>query len=274
VTVHDVIPLLFPEHYPPGVRGKLNFQAQKLSLKTAKAIITDSEASQKDIVNYLSVDEKKVFPIYLAAAKKFRPVGEVGTLKRVIANYQLPKKYVLYVGDVNYHKNVLALVEACKKINVPLVIVGKQAAVKDFDQSHIENQPLVRLIKDYGGDPSVLRLGFVPDQDLAAVYSLATVYCQPSLAEGFGLPVLEAMACGAPVVATKAGSLPEIVGQSAVLVNPNSLTDGLKKVLSSAGLRGKLKTRGFAQVQKFSWEQTARQTLDVYQTVCQKDSDG
>jgi len=273
VTIHDTIPLVFPKHYPPGIRGKLNFQRQKLALRTTRAVICDSKNSKKDIFNYLKYPKEKIFVVYLAASKKFKPITDRRLLMAVKRKYRLPNRFILYVGDVNYNKNILGLVKACKKIKVPLVIVGKQAVSKDFDRFHIENQPLSQLIKLYGKDHEVLRLGFVPDEDLAAVYNLATVYCQPSFYEGFGLPVLEAMACGTPVVASRKSSLPEIAGQAAVMVDPydlNDLANGLTVAIEDENLREDLIRRGLKQAQKFSWEKTAYETYQVYQKVVQK----
>lgn len=274
VTVHDVIPLIFPDEYPPGIKGKVKFQIQKLSLRGVRAVICDSESSKKDIFSYLNYPKEKTFVVYLAPSDKFRPLEpKTQNLKLIIRKYSLPNRFVLYVGDVNYNKNVLGLVKACKNIKSPLVIVGKQAAQGEFDQAHIENQPLVQLIKQYGKDPQVLRLGYVPDEDLVGLYNLATVYCQPSFYEGFGLPVLEAMASGTPVVTSNQSSLPEIVGRAVVMIDPydtNDLANGLTVAIEDEDLREDLIQRGLNQVKKFSWEKTAGETYQVYREVVQK----
>jgi glycosyltransferase involved in cell wall biosynthesis len=270
VTIHDVIPLLFPDHYPPGIRGKLNFSRQKAALKGVSAVITDSQASKKDVAKHLKYPNKKIFVVHLAPQSVVRPIKSKKILDSIMVKYQLPKKFVLYVGDVNYHKNVLGLIKACKRIQIPLVIVGKQAVAKDFNKNHVENQPLVRLIGQYGNDPDIIRLGFVPDKDFAAIYNLASVYCQPSFYEGFGLPVLEAMVAGTPVVAAKAGSLPEVCGEAALMVSPEKpdhLAMGIQKVLSDKNLCDRLIKSGFQQVKKFSWEKTAAETINIYRKV-------
>ncbi len=268
VTVHDVTPLVFPEHYPPGIKGKIKFLIQKLSLQSVSAVITDSQNSKNDIFKYLNYPEDKIHVVYLAQGDGFKKL-EIDNWQLVTRRkYSLPDTFVLYVGDVNWNKNVLGLVKACKKIKVPLVVVGKQAVQEDFDRWHIENQSLVQLIGLYGKDPEIKRLGFVPEEDLVKIYNLATVYCQPSFYEGFGLPVLEAMACGCPVVVAKTSSLPEICGQAAVMVNPNDSNDiawGLKKVLSDVKIKEMLIEKGITQSKKFSWKRTALQTLKVYE---------
>lgn len=274
VTIHDVTPLVFPEHYPPGIKGWINFQIQKFSLGKVDAVITDSENSRDDIVKYLGYPREKIHVIYLAPGENFKkletgPSAE-GWKQEIEKKYNLPEKFVLYVGDVNWNKNILGLSEACKKIKTSFVIVGKQAKEEKFDRNHIENQPLVQLIEQYGNDPNILRLGFVEDENLVKLYNLATVYCQPSFYEGFGLPVLEAMACGCPVVAAKTSSLPEICGDAALMINPydtNDLANGLSQILENAGIARSLTNKGLKQVKKFSWEKTAKRTLSVYKVV-------
>lgn len=233
-------------------------------------MITDSRNSKKDIIKYLGFPQEKILVVYLAPVNQFKKLKNGNEKLKVKQKYQLPEKFVLYVGDVNFHKNVLGLAKACQLVKIPLVIVGKQAAGKDFDQTHSENQPLVQLIKQFGDDPRVLRLGFVSNQDLAAIYSLATVYCQPSFYEGFGLPVLEAMAFGTPVVAANVASLPEICGQAALMVDPyqpKKIALGINRILNEPKLCDRLKKDGLKQVKKFSWQKTAHETLEVYQKV-------
>lgn len=276
VTIHDTTPLVFPKHYPPGIKGKLRFQVQKMALKTVDGVITDSKNSQKDISLYLDYPKEKIFVVYLAAADIFRK--ERKKLEKVREKYRLPQKFILYVGDVNYNKNILGLVKACKLVKTPLVIVGKQAVEKKIDRSHPENRDLVWL-QDYckssiiNHKSSIILTGFVPDKDLVIIYNLATVYCQPSFYEGFGLPVLEAMACGTPVVTSKKASLPEITRKAAVLVDPydiNDIANGLTVAIEDEDLREDLIEKGLKQVKNFSWEKVANETYKVYQKVVAK----
>lgn len=271
-TVHDLIPLVFPDKFPKGIKGGIKYQIQKQSLKGVKAIITDSENSKKDIIKFIGFPKERIYVVYLAPGREFGQLKIENLKLKIKQKYRLPDAFVLYVGDVNYSKNILGLVRACKKIKTPVVIVGKQAGEEDFDRSHIENKPLLQLIKVYGKDPGVIRLGFIPDKDLVAIYNLATVYCQPSFYEGFGLPVLEAMACGTPVVAANTSSLPEICGDAAIMVNPykiENIAQGIKKVISDKIIRGRLVEKGSTQAKKFSWEKTANETYKVYQKLVQ-----
>ena len=271
LTIHDVIPLVFPKHYPPGIKGRLNFWRQKKVLGSAAAVICDSRNSQKDIQKYLHFPAEKTHVVYLAPQEIFKPVNSRKKLTLVSKKYSLPAKFILYVGGINYNKNVLGLAQASKIIRVPLVIVNKMAAHQDFNQEHPENQPLVQLIKQYGRDPDIRRVGFVPDSDLPAMYSLASVYCQPSFYEGFGLPVLEAMSCGCPVVSSNISSLPEVCGTAAVMVDPapRKIAQGLQRVLTGKDLGNKLVSKGYAQAKKFTWEKTARETIKVYEKAFQ-----
>lgn len=273
VTIHDCTPLVFPKRYPPGLKGKLKFLIQKFSLKGAKRIITDSCNSKKDIVRFLGIPEQKIDVILLAAGNKVKRITDKNFLAKLRKKFNLPQKFVLYVGDVNYNKNLPGLVKACRLVKVPLVIVGRQAVQKDFDSTHPENQSLVELLNLVKGRSDVLRLGFVEERELAGLYSLASVYCQPSFYEGFGMQVLEAMKCGCPVVTSDVSSLPEVVGKAALLVNPYKIEEiakSLNIVLTDEKLRKKLIKLGLEQEKKFSWERTAGGTIKVYEKVLER----
>lgn len=271
VTIHDLIPLRYPQHFPPGFRGRLKFFYQRAAARRAAAVITDSQASRTDLINFLGLSPSRVFPIYLAPEKHFRPLEDKKFLKSVSSKYSLPPRFVLYVGDVNYNKNVLGLARACASLRAHLVIVGKQAAAGDFDRRHPENRFLITLLDEFGSNPLVHRLGFVPDDDLVAVYNLAAVYCQPSFWEGFCLPVLEAMACGTPVVAAETPCLREVAGQAAVFAppSPEGLAKKLKQILASSGVAA-LTRAGLERVKSFSWQKTALETLKVYEQCLKK----
>ena len=291
VTIYDVIPLLYLKYYQPGIRGRLNFKRQKEKLKKVDAIITISETSKKDIVRFLDVDSSKVFVTYLAPAKQFRKL-EIGNWKLEIQKrYGLPERFVLYVGDVNYNKNIPNLIKACERAKLNLVIVGKQAikieqnlvlrnlsGPRDWmryvlNQPHPEHTHFARLAKYFAQNKKVKRLGFVPDEELVGIYNLATLYCQPSFYEGFGLPVLEAMSCGCPVVCAKTQSLVEIAEKSAVFVNSKDFGEmalTLSRVAVDKKLRSQLITSGLTHVDKFSWDKTAKKTIEIYHEVLSK----
>jgi len=259
VTIHDLIPLEFPEHFPPGIRGSINLKLQKLSLNAIDGVITDSYASVKAIHQYLGIDHTKIKLIYLAADDHFKPIKDKQKLNAVAKKYNLPQRFVLYVGDVNWNKNIPGLIEACKLSKLSLVLVGKHAQeVEKLDLNHPELRHLKTVDWQFA-----LRLGFVPDEDMPALYNLAAVYCQASFAEGFGLPVLEAMACGTQVACSNTHSLPEIAGDAAEYFNPYDQTTIAKAITKSLTTKHDV----VSQASKFSWEKTASKTLEVYISV-------
>lgn len=288
ITIHDLIPLIYPEHYPPGTKGKLRFLTQKYLFKNVDAIITISETSKKDICRFLGVHPNKVSVIPLAPRRIFRKLPNTSLIRSdVVKKYRLPKHFVLYVGDINYNKNIPTLVEACKLAKVPLVICGKQALEIEskgvdiyslkgprdwvrylFGKPHSEIAHYQEVLDRVKGYNKVIRLGFVPDKDLVAIYNLASVYVQPSFYEGFGLPILESQASGCPVIASRIQVHVEIVGNSALFADPNDASDFAKeiiKVVKDEKFRNGLVKEGLKNSKKFSWDKTAEQTLEVYQ---------
>jgi len=270
VTIHDVTPIIFPKEFPAGLKGKLKWQIQKYSLKTVDAVITDSESSKRDIARFAGVPEKKIHVIYLATSPDFKKIQDKNQLEAIRKKYHLPLKFVLSVGDVTWNKNLPRLVHAIKKTHIPLVMVGKALVETKFDRSNPWNkdrifvQDLVKDTKQY------IRLGFISKEDLIALYTIATCFVMPSLYEGFGLPILEAMSCGCPVITTKEASLPEVAGNAAYYVNALDVEDiakGIQEVFSNENLQRTLTKKGSWQVKKFSWEKTAGATLDVYKSL-------
>jgi glycosyltransferase involved in cell wall biosynthesis len=272
VTIHDLIPIKYLQHYPPGIRGRLRWEIQKRRLKKVEAVITDSDYWREEIPKLTSYPKEKIFVVPLAAGKEFKklPPYQVSSIKH---KYNLPDNFVLYVGDVNWNKNVEGLIKALAKSkiqnskskikiqNLKLVLVGKAFE----DKSLKETKEILQLIKQLNLINQTKILGYVPTEDLVAIYNLATVFCLPSFSEGFGLPALEAMACGCPVVAGKTSSLPEICGQAAVLVDPYDVNDIARGIIKAIENKENLIESGFKQAAEFSWEKTANLTLEVYE---------
>lgn len=271
VTVHDLTPLVFPQHFPAGLKGSLRWQIQKYKLKKVDGIITDSKASREDIIKIVGVSGSKVDVAYLAAGEEYRRISKKEIVdKKIKEKYNLPDKFVLYVGDVTWNKNLPRFLHAIKKLHLPLVMVGKVLVDKNFDTSHPWNKDLVEVQKLVEGDTSIARLGFVPTEDLVYLYNMATVFVFPSVYEGFGLPVLEAMQCGSPVVTTKGGSLSEVAGDAAILVDGydiQNMANGIQEVCSNEKLQKELREKGFEQAKKFSWKKTAEETINAYKKV-------
>lgn len=270
VTIHDCTPLVFPEKYPAGIKGKVKFLIQKTALRNVSAVIADSENSKKDIIRFLGVPENKIYVIYLAADSRFRKLPTVN--KQLLVKYDLPPKFALYVGDVNYNKNLPNLIRAfasLKRKDFYLVLVGKAFENKSLP----EIKDLLFLINKLNLKERVKILGFVEDEDLVGIYNLAQVYVLPSLYEGFGLGILEAMACGCPVLTSKTSSMPEVAGEAAVLVNPysvNEIAEGIEKIAENRLLRNKLIEKGLLRAKSFSWEKTAHETVEIYQKLYNK----
>lgn len=273
LTIHDLIYLIYPEAYPSGLKGKAKFMIQKPLVRNMDAIITVSETTKKDVVRFLGIPPEKIYPIYEAPREIFKKLFRGKWQDEVRKKFSLPERFVLYVGDVNFNKNILTMVEACKKVKIPVVIVGKQAASLDFDRNHPENKSFVELVDKYGDDKDVIRLGFVEEGDLVSIYNLATLYCQPSYYEGFGLPILEAIACECPVVASRTQALVEI-GEPACLFadakDSDDFADNFTKLLENNELKSQLTERGKVLLKNYSWEKTARLTLEVYKKVLGK----
>lgn len=270
VTIHDLTPLVFPEFFPKGLYGSVKWQIQKRLLKNMDSIITDSLSSKRDILKYTGLNEAKVSSVYLSASDHFRKINLKGSdIERLKKKYNLPEKFAMYVGDVTWNKNLPRLVSAIKEINITLLMVGSALAQKNYDRSNPWNQDLLKVEQLSKGDKRIIVLGFVDKNDLVALYNLATVFVMPSLYEGFGLPVLEAMSCGCPVITSKGGSLREVGGDGVYYVDPydvNDIANGIGKVYFNNSLAAELSKKGLSQSKKFSLKNFALDTVKVYES--------
>lgn len=270
ITIHDLTPIKFPSHFPVGMKGSAIWQVNKRLALSMDAIITDSDCSSKDVVEIIKASSDKVHTVYLAASEEFRMKVSSKQQKVVRKKFNLPEKYVFYVGDVTWNKNVPRIVEASIKADVPIVIAGKAIANREYDRSHPWNYDLAQAQKLLDGYEKAFVLGFVTDEELKVLYNMATALLFPSLYEGFGLPVVEAMASSCPVITAMVGSLPEVGGKAVYYVDPynvDSIADGISDVFESKSLQNQLKKSGLIQSEKFSWDKTALGTIDVYEKV-------
>ena len=271
VTVHDLIPIIFLKHFPSGIKGRLIWEKQKASLKRVSAIITDSKTSKIDIVKHVGVREEKVHVVYLASDEQFHKIdisSETTSVDQLRKKYNLPSSFALYVGDVTWNKNVPRIVQACQHANVPLVMVGKAVSEKNFNRNNPWNIDRVRVEELVKDDKQIVLLGFVPTEDLVIIYNLATVFVMPSLYEGFGIPILEAMGCGCPVITSREGSLPEVAGDAAYYVDAYSvasITYAITTIYSNRKLRKELAQKSLLRAKIFSWANTARKTIALYE---------
>lgn len=264
LTVHDLIFRRYPAHHKPLNRWYLNL-TMPLFCRRASHIIAVSEQTKRDVMEAYGVPAAKITVIYEAASSAFtqQSAEAIGAMR---GRYGLPARYLLSVGTIEPRKNlgrVLAAFEQLRDEDLvdALVIVGKKGWLYDDFFARLDRSPAKQ---------AVIFPGWVADEDLPAVYAGASALAFPSEFEGFGLPVLEAMACGAPVVCANTSSLPEVAGDAALLVDPldtDALTAALRRVLSEPGLASELRRRGAAQAARFSWERTAQGTLAVYEQV-------
>lgn len=266
VTVHDLIPLLFPQNYPVGWRGKWHFRRQVRLLKKAALIVADSQATKADLLQKFKLSPQQVRVVYLAANPGLQP-PDAAVTKKVSQQYNLPRKYLLYVGDINYNKNIPQLIKALKFLpsDIHLVLLGKAFRPSGI----VEWQNIQEQLELSGVRDRVRFLVSVDDNEqLAAIYALAAVYVQPSLYEGFGLPVLEAFRCGTLVVCAANSSLPEVGGKCAwyaASCRGEDLAVKISEVLSlSVSEREKLIKKSQAWEKNFSWDKTAAAMEEIY----------
>lgn len=265
VTFHDMTFFLFPDLH---TRSKRLFfpRAIRLSARQADALIAISENTRQDAIRLLEIPSQKIFTTSLGVSSEFRPLSDTALLEATRRKYRLPENFILYVGIVEPRKNLPLLLKAYKNLvdrgkDDPLVIVGRFGWMVEAVFQQIEQMDLKARVHF---------AGYVPAQDLPIVYNLANVFVYPSLYEGFGLPPLEAMACGTPVVTTAVSSMPEHVGEAGLLVPPQdelALAEAIFAVLDDQELHDRLAKKGPEQAARFTWKRTAQETLKVYRQV-------
>lgn len=262
ITIFDIS--IFTTNTHPFHRIILNKLFFKRTLNHSQKIISISEFTKKELIRYFNIPESKIKVIYLAADKKFKPLPK-RMIKKVIKKNNLYFPYILYVGTLEPRKNIPNLLRAYSKIKdkIPpkLVITGKKGW---------KYKEIFETINNLKLENDVIFTGYVPEEDLPALYNGAELFVYPSYYEGFGLPPLEAMQCGCPVITSNTSSLPEVVGKAGIMVNPNNIgeiANAMFKVLNNKSLRRKMIKNGLKQAKKFSWEKTARETLKIYKEV-------
>ncbi|MBI2862729.1 MAG: glycosyltransferase family 4 protein [Chloroflexi bacterium] len=265
VTVHDLSFLLYPEAHPMLHRSYLRLFT-RLTVHRAARIIAVSQSTKEDVVRLLGADASRVDVVYHGIEESFRPIADVEQGRRFRERMGLPERYILYVGTLEPRKNLVRLVRAFAQLRrehgLPhwLVLAGPPGWGERVVYTTIEAE---------GVGDRVLFPGYLPAQELPLWYNTADLFVYPSLYEGFGFPPLEAMACGVPVVVSNRASLPEVVGEAGVLVDPEDtegLAEAMARVLTDKSLRSELAARGRTQASRFSWRQAALQTTAVYRS--------
>jgi glycosyltransferase involved in cell wall biosynthesis len=270
VTIHDCIHLMFPQYLPGAMAYYYARFSMWSAVRQADRILTVSETSKRDILKFFDIPPEKVAVIYNAIDERFLAEPDAERMDHVRQRYQLDHPFLLYVGNIKPHKNLGRLIEAFALAranglgNLRLVIVGDQLS---------KYPPLRQAVHRHRLDKDVRFLGFQPYDTLSVFYRLARAFVFPSLYEGFGLPPLEAMACGTPVVTSNVSSLPEIAGGAAVLVDPydpTSIADGIVRAATDEPLREELIRRGLARARDFSWARSVAETHQIYMDVLER----
>jgi glycosyltransferase involved in cell wall biosynthesis len=271
VTIHDCIHLMFPQYLPGRLAHAYARTTIWAATRRADRILTVSEASKSDILRCFNIPADKIIVTYNAIDPLFLTEPQDEDVARTRERYQLVNPFVLYAGNIKPHKNLERLIDAFDQVrhqgfdNLGRVIIGDEIS---------KYQGLRRAVHRHQLHKHVRFLGFVPHETLAVLYRLASVFAFPSLYEGFGLPPLEAMASGTPVLSSNVSSLPEVLGDAALLVDPYSaeaIADGLAKLLTDESLRATLKERGLAKARQYSWEDSVRRVHEIYNEVMQED---
>jgi len=266
VTIHDLGYLYYPQAHRLLDRLYLDLST-RYNARAATHLIADSSATERDLIERYGTNPDKITVIYPGYDNTvFQPTRDKEVIEAVKARHGIAGDYILFVGTLQPRKNLARLIEAFSNLqypisNIQLLISGKKGWLYE---------EIFRRVEELGLEERVVFTDYVPEGDLPALLSGARLFVFPSLYEGFGMPVLEAMACGTPVVCSNTSSLPEVAGDAALLVDPldvGELAAALARVLDDAELRAELIQRGFEQAKGFSWEKCARETLDVLESV-------
>jgi len=267
ITIHDLFFLIAPEYASKASVKLFKDQIKKYALRANKIIVV-SESTKRDVQRLLGIAPGKIAVIYEGAESGYRPLNKELALKEIKHKYKLEHRFILFVGTLEPRKNLTNLIQAYslfrnrrKDCRHKLVICGMKGwSARDI----FETAERLKLKKE------IIFTGYVPENDLPLFYNAADLFTFPSLYEGFGLPVLEAMACGTPVITSNTSSLPEIVGEAAIMINPTdvgALADAIDKVLGNESLRQEMRNKGLARTKLFSWEETTKATVRLYKEV-------
>jgi len=263
VTIHDIISILFPETIPFASRMFYS-KWMPFSYRKAKKIITISNSTKRDIIRVLGIAEDKITVIPLGYDKKIEKKLDKSEIENVRKNNKLPENYLLHIGTLEPRKNLDFLIEVFSEVikkdksDLHLVITGKKGWYYEG---------LFEKVKQLSLEEKVIFTGYVDEQDKAAIYQGAKVFTFPSIYEGFGLPPLEAMAAGVPVISSDTSSMPEVVGKAGILLSPHDKSGWVKAIREVSGsekLRKEMIAKNLEQVKHFSWDKTAEKTIEVY----------
>jgi glycosyltransferase involved in cell wall biosynthesis len=266
-VIHDAAPF-HPEviKYPP-LRQRYVRWMTRYAARHSNVVVAVSETARADLAEHCGVTKEKIVVAPDAVGEEFRPIGDAARLAQVRAKYRLPEHFILFLGTIEPGKNLVRLIQAFRRLKLKrpdlphhLILAGERGWMMQSVEAEIARQPT----------NDIRFLGFVAGADLPALYSAADLFVYPSLYEGFGLPLVEAMACGTPVITSNVSAMPEVVGDAAVLVSPDdvaSIADAMETVLGDSSLRATLVEAGLVRSRAFRWEETARVIARVFNTV-------
>ena len=266
ITVHDIAYIRFPDLMNKS-RQIYKRSILRESIKRARVIVADSYSTQRDIVEFFEISKEKIRVVHLGVESRFHPISNVEEYR---LKNKLPSKMILNVGTLEPRKNLNTLISAFKKLkekgleDCKLVIAG--------DKGWLYKQ-IFKKIEDNDLENEVLFLGIIRDEDMPMLYNCAEMFIYPSLYEGFGLPPLEAMACGIPIITSNTSSLPEVVGNAGIMVDPvdvNSLSEAMYNVLGDKELRRQMSKDGLKRAKLFSWDETAKKIIGIYDELYQR----
>lgn len=265
ITVHDVIAVLFGQDIPFYSRQYFA-RWMPFTYRFADKIICVSEHTKKDLIQQIKINEEKMVVIPEAAGDQFKPVADKKKIDKILDKYYISGRFILHMGTLNPRKNLEFLIKVFNRVHklmpdVKLVIAGKKGW-------HYEN--LFDTVRHLGLEKFVIFTGYIDDDEAPYLYSAADVYTFPSIYEGFGLPPLEAMSCGTPVVASNTSSIPEVVGDAGILLNPTDVESWVKallRLLRDDNERKEMSAKSLARAKQFSWTKTARKTVEVYEEI-------
>ncbi len=264
-TIHDLSFLRCSESFPALYRSYMSLQVSS-SLRRAQRIISVSDSTKRDVEEVFDVESRRIETIHHGVGAEYVPCQDAGLLELLRARYRLPGRFALHVGTVEHRKNLVTLLRACKTVIDKGLLDGVVLVGQDGRGAGEVRKSVVSL----GLESRVKFLGYAPQQLMPAFYSMASVFAYPSLYEGFGLPVLEAMACGVPVVASTSSSLPELTGKAALTFKPSdasALSAALTQILADSTLRRRMRCRGLERAKGFSWETAVAHHLKLYHEV-------
>ena len=266
ITIHDLIPYIMPETVGRGYLLKF-LKEMPIIIGGCDGIITVSEFSKRDILKFFPIDENKIFVTPLAADKKYTPLDKVHCRNVLRDIYNLTDPFILYLGGFSERKNVASVLTAFAKIYKDLNKKYKLVILGGYKDS---SQRLVKLTNELKIESHVVFTGFVQEDHLPIFYNCCDTFVYPSFYEGFGLPPLEAMSCGTPVIASNLTSIPEVVGDGGILINPYDISEisfAIGNLLSNEKLRDELSYKALKRASEFSWQNTAQSTLKVYESI-------